>query len=225
MDTVLVSGANRGIGLELARQYLNRGFRVLGCYRSVGAASALTAITHDIDVYQLDVGDPASIQHLTQKLQHVKIDILIYNDAWHEAFVANTIGPHLLTTALRENLTYSNHARVVTLSSQMGVMTRPGKESDADRSSKAAVYKVMQLLAEDCRGQNIITCAVHPGWVKTDMSGDNADLTVEGITIEGITVEGITVEESAAGIISVVDKLTMADAGKFFTWTGEELGW
>ena len=220
MDTVLVSGANRGIGLELARQYLNRGFRVLGCYRSVGAARALTAITHDIDVYQLDVSDPASIQHLTQKLQHVKIDILIYNDAWHEAFVVNTIGPHLLTTALRENLTYSNHARVVTLSSQMGVMTRPGKGSDADRSSKAAVNKVMQLQAEDCRSQNIIACAVHPGWVKTDMGGDNADLTVEGITVEGTTVE-----ESAAGIISVVDKLTMADTGKFFTWTGKELGW
>lgn len=226
MDTILVSGVSRGIGLELVRQYLGKGYRVLACCRSPSAASALSALTRDIDVYTLDVSNADSVAALAAKLAHVRIDILINNagvmggdsaafpdvdiEAWKEAFAVNTLGPFLLTTALCDNLGYSPNPRVITVSSQMGAMTRPGKRAYAYRSTKAAVNKVMQLLAEDLKAQKIICCPVHPGWVKTDMGGANAD---------------ISVEESVRGIIALTEGLTMADSGKFFSWTGEEHIW
>lgn len=226
MDTVLISGANRGIGLELVRQYLSRGWRVLACCRNPAAAAALDAMTHGIDVFPLDVSNEDSVATLAQSLRHVKVDVLINNagimggdasafpdvdpNQWMQAFAVNTLGPFYLTNALVENLTYSSAPRVVTISSQMGAMSRQGKRAYAYRSTKAAVNKVMQLLAQDLRPKNIIAVPVHPGWVRTDMGGDEADLSVQ---------------ESAASIIQLIDGLTMDSTGKFYLYNGEERDW
>lgn len=226
MDTVLISGANRGIGLELTRQYLAKGWRVLACCRNPSSAVALTALTHDIDVMCLDVADLKSIESLAAALLHVKIDVLINNAGimggdtgaypevgqadWIQAFVVNTQAPFYLTNALVDNLRFSSNPRVITVSSQMGALSRQGKRAYAYRSTKAAVNKVMQLLAQDLASRKVIVCPVHPGWVRTDMGGDDAD---------------ISVEESARGIIDLTDGLTMEDTGKFFNWTGEQRDW
>ncbi|MFT7221026.1 MAG: NAD(P)-dependent dehydrogenase (short-subunit alcohol dehydrogenase family) [Candidatus Azotimanducaceae bacterium] len=226
MDTVLISGANRGIGLELTRQYIEKGWRVLACCRNPSSAVALTALTHDIDVLCLDVADLKSVEALAAALLHVKIDVLINNagimggeasgypevdqDDWIKAFVVNTQAPFYLTNALVANLRFSSKPRVITVSSQMGALSRQGKGAYAYRSTKAAVNKVMQLLAQDLASRKVIVCPVHPGWVRTDMGGDDAD---------------ISVEESASGIIGLTDGLTMEDSGKFFNWTGEQLEW
>ena len=104
----------------------------------------------------------------------------------------------------------SSNPRIITISSQMGSLNRKNKGAYAYRSSKAAVNKVMQVLATELEPENIIVCPVHPGWVKSDMGGAEAD---------------ITVAESAAGLVNVINNLTKAQSGRFWTWQGVEHPW
>ena len=104
----------------------------------------------------------------------------------------------------------SSNPRIVTISSQMGALSRESMGMYAYRSSKAAVNKVMQVLALELKPKGITVCPVHPGWVKTDMGGQEAD---------------ITAEESASGIVGLVQSMTLEQSGTFFTWEGNEHGW
>ncbi|MCL4165957.1 UNVERIFIED_CONTAM: hypothetical protein GTU68_005780, partial [Idotea baltica] len=99
--------------------------------------------------------------------------------AWAEAFAINTMAPFRVTTTLLENLRQSKNPRVITLSSQMGSLSRKSKGSHAYRSSKAAVNKVMQVMSMELEADRIVVCPVHPGWVRTDMGGSKADISVE----------------------------------------------
>ena len=137
------------------------------------------------------------------------IDDMDYS-AWVEAFEVNTLAPFRLITAFRPNLQLSKHPRAITLSSQMGSLNRKSKGSHAYRSSKAAVNKVMQVLSMELEDDGIVVCPVHPGWVRTDLGGSAAD---------------ISVEESAAGLIDLIGSLTMKQTGRFWTWEGEEHPW
>ena len=130
--------------------------------------------------------------------------------AWAKAFEVNTIAPFRITTAFQRNLQRSKSPRVVTLSSQMGSLNSKNTGSIAYRSSKAAVNKVMQVLAHEFEAIGITVCAIHPGCVRTDMGGNNAD---------------IAVEECGAGILKFVDQLNMSHTGQFWTWEGEKLPW
>jgi len=130
--------------------------------------------------------------------------------AWLSTFRVNTLAPMQLTTALKANLCRSTRPRVVTISSQMGALSRKSRGAFAYRSSKAAVNKVMQVLALEWEEDSIVCCLVHPGWVRTDMGGPKAD---------------IDVAESASGIVTLIDKLSMDETGKFFCWNGEEHAW
>ena len=227
MDTVVITGANRGIGLGLTRCFSEAGHRVIAACREPAQASALHALPGKIEVATLDVADAASVSAFVEQLGTQCIDVLINNagvmggdaqgatdmdySAWLRTFEINTLAPFRLTTALWPNLKLSKRGRVIALSSQMGAFgLEMGTGNYAYRSSKSAVSKVMQVLALELKGDNIIVCPVHPGWVQTDMGGPRAQ---------------ITVEESAAGLYKLVAELTPEKSGRFWCWDGREHVW
>jgi NAD(P)-dependent dehydrogenase (short-subunit alcohol dehydrogenase family) len=227
VETALITGANRGIGLALTRRFIRGGYRVVATCRNPGAAQALRDLnSSNVVIYQLDVTDGQSVSELCRSLREQTIDILINNagvlggdrqnladmdyDAWLDAFEVNTLAPFRMITALRPNLTRATRPRAITLSSQMGALSRRSTGSFGYRSSKAAVNKVMQVLALELRNEGIIVCPVHPGWVRTDMGGEGAE---------------ISVEESADGVFNLVQDLSMSHSGRFWTWRGEEHPW
>ena len=129
---------------------------------------------------------------------------------WTDAFATNTIGPFRVIEALIENIKRAETPKIITFSGQLGSLNRKGGGSYAYKSSKAAVNKVMQVLAEDLKDEGIIVCPVHPGWVRTDMGGQQADLSPA---------------ESASGLRQWIASLTLEDSGLFFKWSGERHEW
>jgi NAD(P)-dependent dehydrogenase (short-subunit alcohol dehydrogenase family) len=230
MANVLITGANRGIGLELARTYAKAGDRVFAFCRSPADARALNDLAEGssgkVTVHAMDVGDGASIAAAAKAVGSTPIDILINNagvlggnpqtlqaidfDAWMDALKIMTIGPFRVVQAFLPNLKAAAAPKVMTVTSQMGASTWPFGGSYAYTSAKAGVNRVMRTLALDLKGDNIAVSMIHPGWVKTDMGGPNAD---------------ITPEESAAGIREVIADLGMKDTGKFFKWDGDIHPW
>ena len=228
METVLITGANRGIGLELTRRLLGSGRRVIATCRQPERADSLADLRANqrLQVLPLEVTSAESVDHLRTQLKDATVDVLINNAgimggdrqsiadmdyaAWVEAFEVNTLAPFRLITALRDQLRRFDRPRAITLSSQMGSLNRKSTGAHAYRSSKAAVNKVMQVLSVELEADNIIVCPVHPGWVRTDMGGSAAD---------------ISVEESAEGLIRLIDGLTMEHTGRFWTWEGKEHPW
>ena len=230
MANVFITGANRGIGLELARQYAEAGERVFATCRTPGAADGLNDLAKSsadrLTVHALDVGDAASISGAAKVVGDTPIDILINNagilggasqtleaidfDAWIDAFKVMTIGPFRMVQTLLPNLKAAAAPKVMTVTSQLAASTWPFGGSYAYSSAKAGVNKVMQTLAKDLKAQNITVSMVHPGWVKTDMGGAGAD---------------ITPQDSAAGIRAVIAGLTPETSGKFYKWNGEIHPW
>jgi len=228
METILITGANRGIGLELTKRLLASGNKVIATTRHPNQSAELAVLGRStlLTISQLDVTDSDSVDRLNNELSGITIDVLInsagimggdhqsINDmdysSWKETFGVNTIAPFRIVTTFRENLQKSNNPRVITLSSQMGALSRKSTGSYSYRSSKAAANKVMQVLATELEADGIVVCPVHPGWVRTDMGGDEAD---------------ISVEESAAGLVELINSLTMEHSGRFWTWEGLEHSW
>ena len=229
MAVYVVSGASRGIGHELTGQLLRRGDRVIATYRDAAGRArleTLAATAPTATLVRLDVRDGVSIAALAAGLGDAPVDVLVNNagvmgsspasleavdyDEWLEVFLVNVQGPHRLTAALVPNLRRSDRPRVITLSSIMGSLGRSSPGYPAYRSSKAAVNKVMQLLARDLAPMGIVACPVHPGWVQTDMGGPGAELPVG---------------QAVAGLIALIDRLTPAHAGRFWQWDGTELPW
>lgn len=226
MTTVLITGANRGIGLELARRYAQAGAQVIAGVRDEAKAGDLQALDGQVRVLPLDMASPESIQAAATQIGNQAIDIVINNagstggkrqavddldlQAWHDALDVNTIGPTLLAAALKPNLVASGNGKLMTVTSQLAASTWPLGGSLIYASTKAAVSKVHQALAIDWKEDPIIVALMHPGWVQTDMGGPHAQ---------------ITVEESAAGIIDVIAGLSEEDSGKFYKWTGEIHPW
>lgn len=230
MANVFITGANRGIGLELARQYCEAGDRIYATCRTPAAADSLNALAGSsggrLTVHALDVGDAASVAACGKLVGDTPIDLLINNagilggasqtlqaidfDAWIEAFQVMTIGPFRMVQTLLPNLKAATGAKVMTVTSQLGASTWPFGGSYAYSSAKAGVNKVMQILAKDLKAENITVAMIHPGWVKTDMGGAGAD---------------ITPQESAAGIRAVIAGLTAETSGKFYKWNGEIHPW
>lgn len=228
METVVITGASRGIGLGLVRRYLDEGRRVVAACRNPAGSRELGAHGGhpNLQVVALDVRDGDAVDRLGGLLSGETVDVLVNNagvmggsrqsvadmdyGGWRDAFEVNTIAPFRVTIALRAHLQRSARPRVVTISSQMGSLARVTSGSYAYRRSKAAVNKVMQGLSLDLAGDGIIVCCVHPGWVRTDMGGAAAELSVA---------------QSAGGLFTLIDRLTPADSGRFFTWDGSEHPW
>lgn len=227
MSTVLITGANRGIGLELAKCYAARGDRVLGCCRRPAAAHALAALS-GVQVVELDVADPASVTRLAAAVGTQPVDILINNagtigpaqdrqttytmdfDGWAEAFAINSMAPVRVMQTLLPNLRASTHGRVANITSQMGAISLDMNQALAYCASKAALNKFMRLAALDLGQEGIHVCLIHPGWVQTDMGGADAEITPQA---------------SAAGIVATIDKLDAGTNGSFWKWNGEPHDW
>ncbi len=226
MATVLITGAGRGIGLELTRQYANDGDDVIACVRDPSAASDLGELGDRVRVQKLDPGDPASIEAAAKAIGDTPIAVVINNagamggmrqslddldlDALVETFKVNTVGPLLVARAFKSNLAATGEGKLMTVTSQLAASTWPMGGMYGYSTSKAAVNKAMQALAIDWKDEPIVVSMIHPGWVRTDMGGPNAQ---------------ITAEESAAGIRQVVADLGKADSGKFYKWNGEIHPW
>ena len=232
MSTVLITGANRGIGLELTKRYVEAGHRVLACCRAPVEAVILQEMagSHELlTVHGVLVAEASSVTALGAELGTQPIDLLINNagmnapfdqqsllqmdyEAWMEMFAVNAMAPLRMLQQLLPNLEASaaEPPKVITISSQMGSLALDMPVGYAYSSSKAAVNKVMKMAASELVKQGIAVALIHPGWVQTDMGGPRA---------------AITVGQSAEGVMGVIDALTLDDTGCFRTWEGEEHPW
>jgi NAD(P)-dependent dehydrogenase (short-subunit alcohol dehydrogenase family) len=231
METILITGANKGIGLELVRGFAGSGRHVIACCRAPGEAKDLQAIAaanDKVEVHEVHVSDGDSVAALAQAIGDRPIDVLINNagmagpdfqhqgladmdyDGWAETFAVNTMAPLRVLQAFRQNLSKGSNARAVTVTSQMGAIGLDMAVMYAYCSSKGAVNKVMRLAAPELKGDGIAVALVHPGFVQTDMGGPGA---------------AITPEASATGLISVIDALTLDDSPCFKTWEGTDHVW
>jgi NAD(P)-dependent dehydrogenase (short-subunit alcohol dehydrogenase family) len=229
----LVTGANRGLGLEFVRQLLARGDRVVATCRHPGKATALNALAGEhpgrLHVLPLDVADPRAIAELQRELLLLaddgeRLDLLV-NGAGvlhsgerfgsvsavnlDDSFRTNAMGPFLLTQALAPRL--ADGARVANITSQLGSIANTTRFGTPSYDiSKAAQNMATALLAAALRERGILVVALHPGWVQTDMGGAGAT---------------VTPQDSVAGLLRVIDRLKAADSGRFLDWRGQSLPW
>lgn len=232
MKTTLITGANRGIGLEFARQYAADGWHVIACSRHPEKSDALNKLASQypdlIRIHGLDVSEHAQIDRLAQVLADESIDLLINNAGiypdsdksgfgstnyaeWMQAFQINTMAPLKMAETFVTSIARSKQKSIVTVSSMMGSIADNSSGGNyLYRSSKTALNMVVKNLAIDLKPTGITAVVLHPGWVKTDMGGPNAM---------------ISVEQSVTGMRQVISSLTITDSGKFFDYEGKEIPW
>lgn len=208
--TVLITGANRGIGAAMVERYRAAGQEVIATARSGGDGFV-----------PLDVTDPASLRGLTDRLAGAPIDLLICNagvyldkghdldtgfdaDIWAATMAANVTGVFLTIQALLPNLRIAK-GKIAIISSQMASQEIAPGGAYAYRASKAAALNIGRNLAVDLKDDGIAVGIYHPGWVRTDMGGGGAD---------------ISVEDSAKGLVDRFAELSLAKSGCFETWDG-----
>lgn len=224
MTTYLITGANRGIGLEFARQLSTRKDSViLATAREPEKAQDLARLVHR--VIPLDVADEASIAGLGAQVKE-PVDILINNagvgsdqksineltmDELRRVFAVNSFGPLLVAKALLSNLRAGGRKTIFNITSQLGsIANNKGGSSYPYRGSKSALNQMAVCLANELRGEGFTCVVAHPGWVKTDMGGQAAPLSPE---------------QSVTGLLGVIDKLKPSDSGTFFNYDGGTLPW
>ncbi len=234
--TVFITGANRGIGLEFARQYAADGWRVIATCRTPAAARELNALAeaHDnLVVEQLDVTDHARIAALAEQLKEQPIDLLLNNaamlgelpeqtfgslsyDAFQQVMAVNVFGPLRLAEALVEQVAVSEQKKIVALTSGLGSMTlttRMGRFYNY-RSSKAALNMAMRALRADLRKRGIVVGLISPGMVQTRM-----------LAASGYRGPALTSAESVSGMRAVIAAMNSADDGVIINHDGEVIPW
>lgn len=229
-DSILITGSNRGIGLELARQYAEDGWRVFACCRAPDRAQELTELSQQFDtisLHALDVTDAERIRVLADELRDQPIDILLNNagsygpsDArfgnideqpWLDCLHINTVAPMTIMQAFVDHVAASRHRIIAGMSSKMGSMEDNGSGgSYIYRSSKAALNAVLKSAAIDLRPQGIKVAILHPGWVKTDMGGPHAE---------------ITVQECVTQLRHTLENMDLINSGSFFDIDGSIIPW
>ena len=230
MASILITGSNRGLGLEWARQSAAEGWRVFATCRHPAEAAELQAlgVKHkNVSLHRLDVTSPDDIRALKWELEGQPIDILLSNAAvyldkggpefgclryseWMRTFEVNTMGGMRVAEALIENVAQSAKRLIVAVTSHMGSIADIDSPGDYYyRSSKAALNAAMQGLAVYLKPQGIGVLIIHPGGVQTRM---------------GPRV-GITPETSVRGMRKIIDKFTLKDSGCFLRYDGTELPW
>lgn len=229
--TYLVTGANRGIGLEFTRELLKRGESVVATARDPESAEELQALQKEnaerLTLFSLDIADVASIEAFVNELGARAINVLINNagilercgalgdidfEVIERSFQVNTIGTLRLTEALLPSLRRAEGgAKIVNLSSKMGsIAENSSGGSYAYRASKAALNMVTRSLALDLADEGIIAFVVHPGWVQTRMGGPNAL---------------IDTETSVTSLLDVIDRADASTSGSFQEWNGNTIAW
>ena len=227
MTTILITGAGRGIGFELARQSLDKGWKVIGSVRSVEAQRELAQKLPQMAVLNFDVTDHKAIEKVANAF-HSPIDVLVNNagiigpetsmqstlsmdfEGFEQTLSTNVLAPLKIAQVFLPLLKQGNNPRLINISSKMGRMEFSSSDRIAYRASKAALNKVTQALATDLREEGVTCISMHPGWVQSDMGGSGAD---------------ITPEQSAAGILEVIETITIEDTGKFIDWDGTPRSW
>jgi NAD(P)-dependent dehydrogenase (short-subunit alcohol dehydrogenase family) len=234
MPTLLITGANRGLGLGLAGACLADGWKVIALNRQ--HSDGLRALAcDDLDVLTCDLTDDGELAGVADRLSGRTIDVLVNNAGrmakrssapggesvqgfghfdrglWRAVFDINLFTPMRLCELLVENVARAENGRMVTISSMLGSMAL--NESGgiyAYRASKAGVNAIMKSMSIDLRDRGITAVALHPGWVRTDMGGRGADLDIE---------------TSVAGMKKVIDGLDARDSGRLLSWDGTEMPW
>jgi NAD(P)-dependent dehydrogenase (short-subunit alcohol dehydrogenase family) len=222
MPTILITGANRGLGLEFARQYAADGWRVLATVRN--PLSGKAASDAGAEIYVADIADAPSLARLKEALKDVAFDIVLNNAGIYgerqkfgsvdeaefmRVMRVNALAPLKVAEAFADQM--AGRKLIASVSSLMGsIADNSSGGFHAYRASKAALNMVMKGLSVDLRERGITTIALSPGWVRTDMGGPQAPLEPA---------------EAIAGLRRVLEKVSLADSGKFFHFDGSELPW
>ncbi len=209
MPTALITGAGRGLGKELARQYAADGWKVIGTERK-----------------DMDMTDVAEIRRFASKLKGEPIDLLFCNagitgrkgmspgsfdfDAWEEILRVNLLGAAAVAEAFLDNVAASERRVIAMMSSRLGSISESSGMTLPYSTSKAALNMLVKGLAATLAARDIIVVALSPGWVRTDMGGEQAPLSPE---------------KSVQGLRSVIERLTQVDSGRFFSHDGAEIPW
>ena len=231
MPAVLITGASRGLGFELAKQYAVEGWRVIACCRKPEDAIALKKLAPSardmVSVVAMDVADNDTVRNAALTLKDAVVDILINSAgiagvpqqstgqidyaSWARVLDVNTMGPLRVLEAFTDNLARSERRLVVTITSGMGSLAdNTSGGSIAYRSSKAAVNMVMRSAAIDLAPRGITCVLINPGWVKTDMGGPDATLSPQ---------------QSVSAMRRLIETLGPNDSGKFYNYDGREYPW
>ena len=236
MKNVLITGASRGLGLEFTKQYLERGYNVIASCRNPEKAKKLEDLSEKhsdrLLITKLDVSDEQSRDTLYRKVvkKFDSVDVLInnagiisgneqessrfgeiYKEDFTKVFLVNSIAPLLMSEKFLPLLEKSKNAKIVNITSQNGSISQRnvgGKYSYA--ASKAALNMITKILSNDLRSKSIVTLAIHPGWVKTDMGGEEAPLEIE---------------KPVSQIIDLTERSGMSDSGKFLDREGKVMPW
>ena len=228
MSTVLITGANRGIGLALAQQYATEGAEVLGCCRHPAKADELKALAASssgrVRIIPLDVADESSIASLQRTLGDQPIDILINNagisglsadrieaEGYMTTMRVNALAPMLIAQTLYDNLRRSTQKKLVAITSIMGSTSSAAGGKYAYRASKAALNNGMRGLSRAWARDGILVALLNPGYVQTEM--------VKG------QVAFISADECASGLIARISELTPATSGVFQDYRGVKIRW
>ncbi|PIE01019.1 MAG: short-chain dehydrogenase [Acidobacteria bacterium] len=229
-NRMLITGANRGIGLEFVKQYLDRGWEVIATCREPSQAKELLELesqTGFLQIKKLDVTNEEDYLMLPSWLDDQSLDVVIANagvyggktktvhdlavKTWLDVFHVNTIAPFLLARYTEQALKKSVNGKLIVITSKMGSIDDNGSGgSYIYRSSKAALNAAGRSLAIDWNNLGIAVGIFHPGWVQTDMGGPNAL---------------ITVHESVSNLIEQIDHLSLANAGRFLNYDGKVIPW
>jgi NAD(P)-dependent dehydrogenase (short-subunit alcohol dehydrogenase family) len=229
-STILITGANRGIGLELTGQFAEDGWQVIACCRNPAEAAELQALsgTHPaIEIHALDVTDYEQMAALANQLADRAIDVLLSNagiygskgvgfggvDAreWRQVLEVNTIAPLMLVQAFVEQVAASEQKLVAVISSKVGsIADNSSGGSYVYRSSKTAVNQVVKCLSIDLAERGIAAISLHPGWVQTEMGGPNAE---------------ISTDESVSGLKDILQSAGAAQNGQFIEFNGDHIPW
>jgi len=228
--SILITGTNRGIGLEFVKHYIKNNEKVIATCRNRNSAKDLLELentTNNLSLVELDVSNPNSINNFTSKIAGLPIDTFISNagvsgpkniefgnfDAkeWLDVFNINTIAPLIITQKILKNLRLGKDKKLVFISSKVGSI-----EDNTEggmyiyRTSKTALNQVIKSLSIDLKEENFIVVALHPGWVQTDMGGPNAL---------------IDTKTSVRGMTEAIDNLTSKNSGKFYNYDGSPIPW
>jgi len=232
MPSILITGSNRGLGLEWAHQYAQAGWRVYATCRHPTEAQDLHKLAAQyphLSLHRLDVTRQEEIQRLADELSNTGIDILLNNagvymekfdemaadglsyDDWLYTLQVNTLGPMRITEAFTDHVAQSERHLIITITSHMGSITEissPG--SYYYRSSKAALNAAMKGLSLELRSRGIGLLLLHPGWVQTRMGGPGAQ---------------ITATQSVTGMRTIAEGFKPSDNGRFYRYNGTEIPW
>ena len=230
MATILVTGANRGLGIEFVEQYLNEGNEVIATYRNENSSMDLIEMGNErsnLKLLQLDVSSNKSLNSFAENLGDSPIDIFINNagvygprnssfgnvdeENWIPAIKINAIAPILLTQLIIKNIRSGADKKLIFITSKMGsIDDNKGGGAYVYRSSKTALNAVVKSLSVDLENEGIVVALIHPGWVKTDMGGPNAL---------------IDKDTSVRGMTEVISNLDISSTGNFYNYDGSIIPW